>query len=137
MLPRRGLALSLRNILGALVQPGSYVEYQENRQRVVEAHHPDKVTAGGPRNAGNLLILSHLNHERFGKAISRQQITDALLRDCEYRTILAADGSPWVDGMVAQVAVPATDEKVAIFFTHDHRRYWLEMAGHEVPPLGR
>jgi hypothetical protein len=120
----------------ALAPPGSYVEYRENRQRVVEAHHPDKVTAGGPRNAGNLLILSHLNHEGFGKAISRQQITDALLRDCEHRTILATDGSPWVEGVVAQVAVPVAGEKVAIFFTHDHRRYWLEMAGHEVP-LGK
>jgi len=33
--------------------------------------------------------------------------------------------------------VPASGERVAIFFTHDHRCYWLEMAGHEVPPPGR
>lgn len=109
---------------------GSYAEFQENRQKMVEAHHPDKVTAGGARNAGNLLILSHLNHDRYGRAISRQQVTDALLSTCEPRSILGADGKPWVDGVVARVAVPATGELVPIFFTHEHRAYWLQMAGH-------
>jgi hypothetical protein len=118
----------------ALAPTGSYVEYQENRQKVVEAHHPDKVGPGGARHAGNLLILSHLNHERFGKAISRQQITDALLGDCEPRKILAVDGSIWVSGVIAQVLVPSSGDKVAIFFTREHRRYWLEMAGHKEPP---
>jgi hypothetical protein len=116
-----------------LAPQGSYVEYQVNREGVVQAHHPDKIAAGGMRNAGNMLILSRLNHERFGKAISRQQVTDALLRACEERTIRAADGSLWVEGVVARVAIPATGGEVAIFFTHHHRRYWLEMAGHEIP----
>jgi hypothetical protein len=120
-----------------LAPAGSYVEYQGNRQKVVEAHHPDKVEPGGARHAGNMLILSHLNHERFGKAISRQQITDALLQDCEPRKILAVDGSLWVDGIVAQVLVPATGAKVPIFFTHEHRLYWLEMAGHRGRPSSK
>ena len=112
---------------------GSYAEHQENRQKLIEAHHPDKVASGGPRNAGNLLILSHLNHERVGRAISRQQITDALRADCPPRSILAADGSPWVDGVVAHVTIPATGEVVGIFFTLDHRQYWLEMGGDPAP----
>lgn len=107
---------------------GSYVQHQENRQKLIEAHHPDKVAAGGPRNAGNLLILSHLNHERVGRAISRQQITEALRKDCTPRTILASDGSPWVEGVLAEVVIPATGETVGIFFTAEHRQYWLEMS---------
>jgi hypothetical protein len=107
---------------------GSYTEFQENRQKLIEAHHPDKVAAGGPRNAGNLLILSHLNHERVGRAISRQQITEALRGDCPPRSILGADGSPWVEGVVAEVEIPATGETVRIFFTMEHRQYWLEMS---------
>ncbi len=113
---------------------GSYAEFQENRQKMVEAHHPDKVIAGGARNAGNLLILSHLNHDRYGRAISRQQVTDALLATCEPRTILGADGKPWVKGVVAKVSIPATGDVVPIFFTHDHRSYWLGMAGHAAGP---
>jgi hypothetical protein len=112
---------------------GSYTEFQENRSKLIEAHHPDKVGSGGPRNAGNLLILSHLNHERIGRAISRQQITDALKAECPPRSILAADGTRWVDGVVAHVQVPATGEVVGIFFTLEHRRYWLEMSGVEGP----
>jgi hypothetical protein len=109
---------------------GSYVEFQENRQKLIEAHHPDKASAGGARNAGNLLILSHLNHDRYGRAISRQQVTDALLKPCRARSIVAADGSDWLEGIVAEVMIPATGETVEIFFTADHRAYWLEMAGH-------
>lgn len=107
---------------------GSYAEFKENRQKLIEAHHPDKVGSGGPRNAGNLLILSHLNHERVGRAISRQQVTEALRADCPSRSIQAADGSPWVEGVVAHVEVPATGEVVGIFFTFEHRQYWLEMS---------
>lgn len=115
-----------------LAPPGSYVEYEENRRKMIEAHHLDKVSAGGLRNAGNLLIVSHVNHERFGRAISRQQVTDALLGSFTPKTILDADGSEWVKGFVANVLVPATGERVPIFFTHAHRKYWLEMAGHKV-----
>jgi hypothetical protein len=116
-----------------LAPQGSHVEYKEHREGVVPAHHPDKVAAGGLRNAGNMLILSRLNHERFGKAISRQQVTDALRRACEERAIRAIHGSLWVEGVVARLAIPATSGELAIFFTHHHRRYWLEMAGREVP----
>lgn len=107
---------------------GSYAEFKENRQKLIEAHHPDKVGGGGPRNAGNLLILSHLNHERVGRAISRQHVTEALRANCPSRSIQAEDGSPWVEGVVAHVNVPATGEVVGIFFTLEHRQYWLEMS---------
>lgn len=111
---------------------GSYSEFQENRQKMVEAHHPDKVTAGGVRNAGNLLILSHMNHERFGRKISRQQVTDALAGECALRTIRDCEGNVWVKGVVAQVFIPANGEVVPVFFTHEHRSYWLKMAGLDV-----
>jgi hypothetical protein len=115
-----------------LAPAGSYVEHQENRQKIIEAHHLDRVTAGGARHAGNLLIISHLNHERVGRVLSRAQVTEALLRECAPREILGADGELWVKGVVAEVVIPMSGEGVPIFFTHEHRKYWLEMSGHDL-----
>ena len=56
----------------------SYAEHQENRKRLIDAHHPDLVEAGGARHAGNVLILSHLSHHRYGRHLARKQITEAL-----------------------------------------------------------
>lgn len=81
-----------------LAPVGSYAEFAENRQRIMEAHHPDKVGADGSRHAGNLLILSRLNHERIGSRLSRADITRALKGAWTPRTILNPDGSVWLKG---------------------------------------
>ena len=40
-----------------LAPPGSYIQWEEVRRRVVEAHHVDLKSAGGARHAGNLILL--------------------------------------------------------------------------------
>ena len=112
-----------------LAPAGSYAEYAENRRSIMEAHHPDKVSASGSRHAGNLLILSHLNHEKVGTTLSRQQITEALQSAWTPRTIYNVDGAVWSDGGVAAAMDPVSGEVTEIYFTHEHRQYWLEMAG--------
>ncbi|WP_201834963.1 hypothetical protein [Microvirga zambiensis] len=115
---------------GELAPPGSYVEHQENRQRLIEAHHPDAVKSGGARHAGNLLILSHLEHHRYGQRISRGQITAALKSGGTRRVLEFRCGTSvtTLEGLVIEVEIPATGEKVPIFFTDDHRDYWLSQA---------
>lgn len=112
-----------------LAPAGSYAEFAENRMRMVEAHHPDKVVADGSRHAGNLLILSRLNHERVGTRLSRADVTHALKSAWTPRTILKVDGTVWLTGGVAGTADPVSGEALPLFFTADHRAYWLEMAG--------
>jgi hypothetical protein len=119
-----------RQFPGALAPKGSYVEHQENRQRLIDAHHPDAVDAGGARHAGNLLILSHLNHHRYGRHISRDQITDALKAGGTPHRVTFASGasSTVVKGVVVEITLPATGSIVPIFFTRWHRDYWLNKA---------
>jgi hypothetical protein len=109
---------------------GSYVEHQENRKRLIEAHHPDAVDAGGARHAGNMLILSHLEHHRYGQRISRAQITDALRAGGSQRVIKFGAGKnrTTLRGVVIEILLVATGEVVHIFFTDEHRKYWLERA---------
>jgi hypothetical protein len=45
------------------------------------------------------------------------------------RRIYNADGTVWSDGGVAAVLDPVSGEITEIYFTHEHRQYWLEMAG--------
>jgi hypothetical protein len=119
-----------RQAPSVLAPNGSYIEHQENRQRVIEAHHPDAVDAGGARHAGNILILSHLTHHQYGRHISRGQITDALKSDGTARQVTFQSGtsSTVVDGVVVKIVLPATGEVVPIFFTNWHREYWLSKA---------
>ncbi|MES2120502.1 MAG: hypothetical protein V4513_08005 [Pseudomonadota bacterium] len=121
-----GLAKTTPNELAPM---GSYVELQENRSKLIDAHHADAVDAGGVRHAGNVLILSHFEHHRIGRKLSRAQITEAL-KKAQRRTVKFGQGADAkdVEGFVASVTVPSTAETVPIFFTAWHRTYWLEMA---------
>jgi hypothetical protein len=112
-----------------LAPVGSYAEFAENRRKIMEAHHPDKVGADGSRHAGNLLILTRINHERIGSRLSRGDITLALQHAWTPRTIKNADGSAWLDGGVAAAVDQVSGEILPIFFTTTHRDYWLDMAG--------
>lgn len=113
-----------------LAPPGSYVDIQENRYRVMDHHHADPINAGGARHAGNILILGHYLHRATANSFSRAQVTEALRRECRPRTIRFGSGNRQtkVTGVVAEIGVPATGETIPIFFTEEHRRYWLEMA---------
>lgn len=109
-----------------LAPRGSYAEAYQNRKKLIEAHHPDAVTARGARHAGNMLILSHFEHHRIGRHLSREQITEAL-KEVIPRTVRFGKGreAREVEGVVAQVQVRSTGEVVSIFFTRQHREYWL------------
>jgi len=117
-----------------LAPTGSYVELQENRHRLIEAQHADQKHAGGARHAGNILILCHFHHHRYGNAISRADITEALRRPTLTREITFASKSEGtispknVGGIVATVQIIPPGERVQFFFTKEHRDYWLKKA---------
>src|SRR5207249_9198612 len=58
-----------------LAPTGSYIEWEEVRRRVVEAHHLDLKSAGGVRHAGNLILLCKLHHDNFGRRLTRAMNT--------------------------------------------------------------
>lgn len=109
-----------------LAPAGSYVELAENRAKMIDAHHADYAGASGARHAGNLLILSHVEHHKVGRQLSREQVR-AALRDARPRQVVFGKGRQrkTVEGVVADVLVAATGEIISIFFTLDHRDYWL------------
>ena len=67
-----------------LAPVGSYIETEEVRQSIVDAHHADLVSVGGVRHAGNLILLCKLHHENYGRQFTRVGVT-AALRDSPAR----------------------------------------------------
>ena len=112
-----------------LAPAGSYVELAENRAKMIDAHHAEYAGARGARHAGNLLILSHVEHHRVGRQLSREQIRAALADARQHQVTF---GKGWtlrtVEGVVADVPVPSTGEIIPIFFTLEHRDYWLRQS---------
>jgi len=111
-----------------LAPVGSYAEHAENRIWMIQAHHPDKTSTNGARHAGNLLILSKVNHEGIGTRLTRADITEALRNRWTQHQILRPDGTVWLDGGIASAVDKVNGEIIPFFFTHWHREYWLEMA---------
>ncbi|ESY57233.1 MULTISPECIES: hypothetical protein [unclassified Mesorhizobium] len=111
-----------------LAPVGSYAQHAENRIRMLEGHHPDKTSSGGARHAGNLLILSKVNHDGIGTRLSRADVTKALRDRWTPHRIEQADGSTWLEGGIAQAIDRVSGERIPIFFTNWHRDYWLKMA---------
>ena len=70
-----------------LAPAGSYIEWEEVRRRVVEAHHVDLKSAGGARHAGNLILLCKLHHDNYGRRLTRAAITAALRAKTTEKTI--------------------------------------------------
>ena len=113
-----------------LAPAGSYIEWEEVRRRVVEAHHVDLKSAGGARHAGNLILLCKFHHDNYGRRLTRAAVASALLRDSEERMIRfgrsheAAD----VEGQVVKMVLADTAEVVELFFTNEHASYWCSQA---------
>jgi hypothetical protein len=115
-----------RNEPAKLAPSGSYVELAENRAKMIDAHHAGYTGARGARHAGNLLILSHVEHHRVGRKLSREQVRSALV-DARPHQVTFGKGRARraVEGVIAEVLVPSTGEIIPIFFTLEHRDYWL------------
>lgn len=117
-----------------LAPPRSYVEIQENRRRIIRAHHPDQVHAGGARHAGNMLVLCSYHHLYLGDAISRYDVTEALKATATDHKVVFRTFSPGrvtertVFGKLITIQVPLTGEAVKCFFTDSHAEYWLRKA---------
>ena len=112
---------------GQLAPEGSYIEPEEVRRKIVEAHHVDLRSAGGARHAGNLILLCTLHHDNFGRRLTRPSITDALLNHSK-KQIIRFGVDTDVEGQVIRLVIPDTGDIVSLFFTDHHAEYWLERA---------
>ena len=115
-----------------LAPGGSYIEWEEVRRRVVEAHHVDLKSAGGARHAGNLILLCKCHHDNYGRRLTRVAVTDALRCEKKDKVIHFGEGSNArsdVKGLSVKIVIPDTGESVELFFTKNHSDYWLSRAG--------
>ena len=106
-----------------LAPAGSYVQYEEVRRRVVEAHHVDLESAGGARHAGNLILLCKQHHDNFGRRLTRPAVTTALRSDAKEKNIRFGLDSE-LKGQQIKLVLPDTGKVVELFFTDDHADYW-------------
>jgi hypothetical protein len=112
-----------------LAPKGSYVEWEEIRRRIVDAHHLDLKSGGGARHAGNLILLCKLHHDNYGRRLTREAVTTALRETTREKIIRFGDNNlSNVNGRVAELVIPDTGERVCMFFTHDHVDFWLGKA---------
>ena len=114
-----------------LAPRGSYVQWEEVRRGVMEAHHVDLKTGGGAGHAGNLILLCKLHHNNFGRRLTRSAVTNALHRTAARKTIRFDAGEGGVKRLTGQeieLELSDTMETVRIFFTNEHAKYWREQA---------
>jgi hypothetical protein len=115
-----------------LAPRGSYVEFQENRHLIFRAHHPDQVHAGGARNGANMLILCQYHHSQVGDALTRDDITRALRGNAHAKAItfsideLNNSKKQILRGYIANIRPFGFRKRFRLFFTKEHREYWLE-----------
>ena len=107
-----------------LAPRGSYIEYEEIRRKVMEAHHVDLVAVGGARHAGNMILLCKLHHDNFGRRLTRTAITSAL-RSKSRATKIRFDNDNQLEGQSIELHVADTGEVVKLFFSKHHATYWL------------
>ena len=116
-----------------LAPPSSYVELHHNRQPIMHAHHCDQVHAGGARHAGNLLLLCSFHHFAFGDAVSRVEVIQSLHQATEMTLTFSGDNGVLrdVDGNIATIHPPQRPAPFSLFFTKQHKDYWLTKASEE------
>ena len=110
-----------------LAPDGSYVQWEEVRRRIVEAHHVDPKSGGGARHAGNLILLCKLHHDNYGRRLSRAVVTAALRSNSKEMYVDFGMDSR-VKGQRVELTISDTDEVVTLFFTDHHAAYWLSQA---------
>ena len=99
----------------------SYIESEEVRRRVVEAHHVTPKSAGGARHAGNLILLCKLHHDNYGRRFTRMAVINALQREIRSKTIHFGEAS--IKGRVIRIEISDTSDDIDIFFTEEHADY--------------
>lgn len=116
-----------------LAPVGSYVEWEEVRRSIVQAHHVHAKSGRGARHAGNLVLLCKDHHDNIGRRLTREMILGALAGATGERSVTFTAGEARTDlvGVTIEVELPDTGEKVPFFFTREHADYWLAHA-HEV-----
>ena len=102
----------------------SYIEWEEVRRRVVEAHHVDLKSAGGARHAGNLILLCKLHHDNYGRRLTRAAITAALRTNAKDESVRFGVGVE-LAGQTIDIVLADTGEIVKIFVAKEHIDYWL------------
>ena len=107
-----------------LAPKGSYIQWEEVRRRVVEAHHVDLKAAGGARHAGNLILLCKLHHDNYGRRLTRSAITVAFGANTKEKSIRFGVDSE-VKGQQIELAISDTGEVVKLFFTDEHAAFWV------------
>ncbi len=114
-----------------LAPTGSYIQWEEVRRRVVEAHHVDLKSAGGARHAGNLILLCKFHHDNYGRRLTRSAITETLQGNTKDKVVsfgLDSNAVTAVEGRQIELTIPDTGEVVEFFFTTQHADYWLSQA---------
>ena len=107
-----------------LAPEGSYIQWEEVRRRVVEAHHVDLKSAGGARHAGNLILLCKLHHDNYGQRLTGTAVAAALRGNTKEHEIHFGTNSE-VKGQKIKLEIPDTGEVVELFFTDYHADFWL------------
>ena len=110
-----------------LAPTGSYVEWEEIRRWVIEAHHVDLKSAGGGRHAGNLILLCKFHHDNYGRRLTRDGVLTALQGRIAPRAVrFGVDRE--VMGEVVEVRITGKDgDKMELFFTDEHAAYWRDL----------
>ena len=112
-----------------LAPVGSYVEWEEVRRRIMEAHHVDLKSAGGAEHAGNLILLCRFHHNNYGRRLSRASLV-AELRKKTRKKVVRYEGEHGhvteVKGRTIRIDFPDKGDAVDIFFTNEHATYWLK-----------
>lgn len=114
-----------------LAPQGSYIEWEEVRRSVVEAHHVDLKSARGARHAGNLILLCKYHHDNYGRRLTRAAITDALQRESVDKEIRFGEGNEEageIQGKQIELMITDNGEVVELFFTNEHVDFWLSNA---------
>jgi len=114
-----------------LAPAGSYVEWEEVRRHIVQAHHVDPKSGRGARHAGNLILLCKRHHDNYGRRLTREAVTTALRASKTEKIVhFGRDDNPSseVVGCVTKVVIPDNGDVVSIFFTNEHVGYWLSQA---------
>ena len=110
-----------------LAPDGSYVQWEEVRRRIVEAHHVDPKSGGGARHAGNLVLLCKVHHDNYGRRLSRAAVT-AALRNNSKELYIDFGMHSRVQGKYIELTIPDSRDVVQLFF-HGSSRHLLALAG--------